>query len=570
MMFKNHGSAAGATLEHPHSQLIALPVVPRNVSEEMKGALDYFASRSAASSATSSRQELRERARLVYENADFVVMRAVRAQVSVRDLGAAASATARAFEDCARHEDFASLANALRGGAAQAARRARRPALQLHPAHRAVRRAASPVLPLAHRDHAEAEQGGRLRVGLGLLHQPDAARGGRRVPARDRPRRDAQSCTSPPRWRPSPRPAASPTCSARCPRALAALGHRGHGGDAALSRSIPSASAWRAGCAAGRRRSAPRPSRSACSRGRPPGGRACACCSSITAVVRSRRALRRRAAATIADNARRFALLGARGAGAGARSSAPGPTSCTATTGRPAPSLFVTQRCGDLRPPTTVFTIHNLAFQGLFPEAGRRRMALPRADLTTPTASSSTARLGFFKAGLALADRITTVSPRYAREIQTPEQGSASTASCARDADRAARDLERRRLRGVESGDAIPQLPRPIRPVARRASARCKAALQRELGLPLRADGAAVRIGLAAHRSEGLRPGARALLPPLPRERHAVRRPRLRRSGARRARCAELRRAVTRRSWRCASATTRRWRIASRPAATCT
>ena len=35
LIFKNHGEAAGATVEHPHSQLIALPIVPRRVREEV-------------------------------------------------------------------------------------------------------------------------------------------------------------------------------------------------------------------------------------------------------------------------------------------------------------------------------------------------------------------------------------------------------------------------------------------------------------------------------------------------------------------------------------------------------
>jgi len=42
MIFKNHGEAAGASLEHTHSQLIALPVVPKRVREETDGAHDYF------------------------------------------------------------------------------------------------------------------------------------------------------------------------------------------------------------------------------------------------------------------------------------------------------------------------------------------------------------------------------------------------------------------------------------------------------------------------------------------------------------------------------------------------
>mgnify|MGYP003343736917 CR=1 FL=1 len=42
LIFKNHGEAAGASLEHTHSQLIALPVVPKRVREELDGAKRYF------------------------------------------------------------------------------------------------------------------------------------------------------------------------------------------------------------------------------------------------------------------------------------------------------------------------------------------------------------------------------------------------------------------------------------------------------------------------------------------------------------------------------------------------
>jgi UDPglucose--hexose-1-phosphate uridylyltransferase len=42
MLFKNHGEAAGGTLEHSHSQLIALPVIPKRVNEEIAGARKYF------------------------------------------------------------------------------------------------------------------------------------------------------------------------------------------------------------------------------------------------------------------------------------------------------------------------------------------------------------------------------------------------------------------------------------------------------------------------------------------------------------------------------------------------
>ncbi|HTP27153.1 MAG TPA: DUF4931 domain-containing protein, partial [Anaeromyxobacteraceae bacterium] len=42
LLFKNRGAAAGATLEHPHSQLIALPVTPRQVQEEIDGARRHY------------------------------------------------------------------------------------------------------------------------------------------------------------------------------------------------------------------------------------------------------------------------------------------------------------------------------------------------------------------------------------------------------------------------------------------------------------------------------------------------------------------------------------------------
>lgn len=42
LIFKNHGAQAGATLEHTHTQLIATPIVPKNIQEEMDGSQRYF------------------------------------------------------------------------------------------------------------------------------------------------------------------------------------------------------------------------------------------------------------------------------------------------------------------------------------------------------------------------------------------------------------------------------------------------------------------------------------------------------------------------------------------------
>ena len=70
----------------------------------------------------------------------------------------------------------------------------------------------------------------------------------------------------------------------------------------------------------------------------------------------------------------------------------------------------------------TLFTIHNLGYQGLFPET-----ALPRAGagpgLFRPDGLEFFGSVSYIKGGIAFADALNTVSPTYAREIQTPEYG---------------------------------------------------------------------------------------------------------------------------------------------------
>ncbi|HEC20459.1 MAG TPA: glycogen synthase GlgA [Gammaproteobacteria bacterium] len=72
--------------------------------------------------------------------------------------------------------------------------------------------------------------------------------------------------------------------------------------------------------------------------------------------------------------------------------------------------------------PATVFTIHNLAYQGLFPEDTFHKLGLP-ASWWSHHALEFHNQLSFIKGGLVFADRINTVSPTYAREIQTAEFG---------------------------------------------------------------------------------------------------------------------------------------------------
>jgi starch synthase len=74
--------------------------------------------------------------------------------------------------------------------------------------------------------------------------------------------------------------------------------------------------------------------------------------------------------------------------------------------------------------PGTVVTIHNLAFQGHFPLDVFERLGLPPSAMSIDGVEYF-GGVGFLKSGLRLADRITTVSPTYAREIMTPEFGMA-------------------------------------------------------------------------------------------------------------------------------------------------
>ncbi|MDT4332494.1 glycogen synthase GlgA [Methylomonas sp. MED-D] len=72
--------------------------------------------------------------------------------------------------------------------------------------------------------------------------------------------------------------------------------------------------------------------------------------------------------------------------------------------------------------PASVFTIHNMAYQGLFPATAFTLLNLP-GQLWHPEGLEYHGMLSFIKGGLAYAERITTVSPTYAQEIQTPEFG---------------------------------------------------------------------------------------------------------------------------------------------------
>jgi UDPglucose--hexose-1-phosphate uridylyltransferase len=74
LIFKNHGESAGASLEHSHSQLIALPIIPRNVVEEMDGAKQYYGYKERCIFCDIVKQELQQKIRVVCETGGFIAI----------------------------------------------------------------------------------------------------------------------------------------------------------------------------------------------------------------------------------------------------------------------------------------------------------------------------------------------------------------------------------------------------------------------------------------------------------------------------------------------------------------
>ncbi len=74
LLFKNQGEAAGASLEHAHTQLIATPVVPKRVLEELDGARYYYNHRERCIFCDIVRQEISDGERVVDQSAHFVAL----------------------------------------------------------------------------------------------------------------------------------------------------------------------------------------------------------------------------------------------------------------------------------------------------------------------------------------------------------------------------------------------------------------------------------------------------------------------------------------------------------------
>ncbi|HMM50068.1 MAG TPA: glycogen synthase GlgA [Burkholderiaceae bacterium] len=138
----------------------------------------------------------------------------------------------------------------------------------------------------------------------------------------------------------------------------------------------------------------------------------------------------------------------------------------------------------------TITTIHNLAFQGLFPMARLHALDLPVAAMAIDGVEFH-GKISFLKAGLQHSDRLTTVSPTYAREICEPAHGFGLDGLLRHRRDRRSGDLVGI-LNGIDTREWDPATDRSI---AARYSARSlalkqlnRAALGERLGLALQAE----------------------------------------------------------------------------------
>jgi starch synthase len=130
----------------------------------------------------------------------------------------------------------------------------------------------------------------------------------------------------------------------------------------------------------------------------------------------------------------------------------------------------------------TVFTVHNLGYQGLFPAGKLPVTGLSKEEFFHPEGLEFWGKISLLKAGIVYSQAVTTVSPTYAREIQTPEYGLGMEGI-----------LKQRRsslhgiLNGVDYGVWNPaidsHLPYTYSPRKMEGKRRCKESLIQEMGL---------------------------------------------------------------------------------------
>jgi starch synthase len=134
----------------------------------------------------------------------------------------------------------------------------------------------------------------------------------------------------------------------------------------------------------------------------------------------------------------------------------------------------------------SVFTIHNLAYQGSYSKELLPSLGLPW-ELFRPDGVEFHDRLNLMKAGLVFADAVTTVSPTYAREITTWEGGEGLDGVLRRRSGQLSGILN-----GIDAAEwdpaSDPHLPAHFDAQRLAGKAACKRSLQEELGLPARPE----------------------------------------------------------------------------------
>lgn len=194
-----------------------------------------------------------------------------------------------------------------------------------------------------------------------------------------------------------------------------------------------------------------------------------------------------------ADNPQRFAALAhAATAIAAGRTPLPMPAAVHAHDWHAGLTPLLMRAAGLDTP--SILTIHNLAFQGIFPLCLARQLGLPE-DCLTADGVEFWGKLNFLKAGIRYADRVTTVSHNYAQEMLTPQFGHGLEGLL-----QARRDVLGAIPNGIDTEDWDPAsddlLPHCYTSNSMAGKRACKAALQNRFGLP--ADPAAPLVAMGS------------------------------------------------------------------------
>jgi len=172
LLFKNHGEAAGASLEHSHSQLIALPVVPAQVQEEIDGGLRYYQFKERCVYCDIVRQELASAARVILETEEILVLAPYAARFPFETW--LVPRAPLAFRERPPQSDSSlGVGHALDHPQNRAS--AGISVVQFPDPHGAGARRTARSLSLASGDHSAFDESGGIRMGRRILYQSHAA-----------------------------------------------------------------------------------------------------------------------------------------------------------------------------------------------------------------------------------------------------------------------------------------------------------------------------------------------------------------------------------------------------------